>query len=71
MSTGLRKTRPPGLIQPTSTQAGEPQGPTNYRLHPVKVHRADAEHYWLKDGDVGEVEIPEIGVLRNRVRNGA
>jgi 2-keto-4-pentenoate hydratase/2-oxohepta-3-ene-1,7-dioic acid hydratase in catechol pathway len=33
---------------------------------PVKLKRGDAP-VWLKPGDVVEIEVPEIGVLRNTV----
>lgn len=48
------------LFPGTIILTGTPSGVGMARKPPV----------WLKDGDVVEVEIPEIGVLRNRVRNG-
>ncbi|NUQ51431.1 MAG: fumarylacetoacetate hydrolase family protein [Phycisphaerales bacterium] len=47
------------LFPGTIILTGTPSGVGMARKPPV----------WLKEGDVVEVEIPEIGVLRNRVRN--
>jgi len=34
---------------------------------PVKLGRSSGEPTWLKPGDVVEIEVPEIGILRNTV----
>ena len=57
----------PALIAYVSTFMTLTPGDVIVTGTPVKLTPRGGEPVWLKPGDVIEIEVPEIGILRNTV----